>query len=72
MGCAVGAEYEYDSMIAVRAGYHYGSRENGLPSYASVGVGVKFFGVNVDAAYLIGSPTSPLRNTFTVGVGYSF
>lgn len=72
MGCAVGAEYEYDSMIAVRAGYHYGSRENGLPSYASVGVGVKFFGVNVDAAYLIGSPTSPLRNTFTLGVGYSF
>lgn len=72
MGCAVGAEYEYDSLIAVRAGYHYGSVKNGIPSFASVGLGAHFFGVNVDVAYLIASGNSPLRNTFSVGVGYSF
>lgn len=72
LGCAVGAEYEYDSLLAVRAGYHYGSTGNGLPSFASVGLGAHFFGVNVDVAYLIACGNSPLRNTFSVGVGYSF
>lgn len=72
MGCAVGAEYEYDSLVSVRAGYHYGSMKNGIPSFASVGIGGRYFGVNLDVAYLIASKTSPLRNTFTVGVGYSF
>ena len=72
MGCAVGAEYEYDSLVSVRAGYHYGSVKNGVPSFASVGIGGRYFGVNLDVAYLIASKTSPLRNTFTVGVGYSF
>ena len=72
MGCTVGAEYEYDSLIAVRAGYHYGSEKNGLPSFASVGLGAHVFGVNLDVAYLIAEGNSPLRNTFSVGVGYSF
>lgn len=72
MGCTVGAEYEYDSLIAVRAGYHYGSEKNGLPSFASVGLGAHIFGVNLDVAYLIAAGNSPLRNTFSVGVGYSF
>ena len=71
-GCTVGAEYEYDSLIAVRAGYHYGSEKNGLPSFASVGLGAHVFGVNLDVAYLIAAGNSPLRNTFSVGVGYSF
>lgn len=72
IGCTVGAEYEYDSLIAVRAGYHYGSEKNGLPSFASVGLGAHVFGVNLDVAYLIAAGNSPLRNTFSVGVGYSF
>ena len=72
MGCTVGAEYEYDSLIAVRAGYHYGSEKNGLPSFASFGLGAHVFGVNLDVAYLIAAGNSPLRNTFSVGVGYSF
>ena len=72
MGCTVGAEYEYDSLVAVRAGYHYGSEKNGLPSFASVGLGAHVFGVNLDVAYLIAAGNSPLRNTFSVGVGYSF
>lgn len=72
MGCTVGAEYKYDSLIAVRAGYHYGSEKNGLPSFASVGLGAHVFGVNLDVAYLIAAGNSPLRNTFSVGVGYSF
>ena len=67
MGCTVGAEYEYDSLIAVRAGYHYGSEKNGLPSFASVGLGAHVFGVNLDVAYLIAAGNSPLRNTALTG-----
>ena len=68
----MGAEYGYDSLVYVRAGYHYASVGNGIPSFASAGLGFRFFGVNIDAAYLFGWGNSPLKHTFTVGVGYSF
>lgn len=71
-GGSVGAEYGYDSLVYVRAGYHYASVGNGIPSFASAGLGFRFFGVNIDAAYLFGWGNSPLKHTFTVGVGYSF
>lgn len=69
---AAGAEYMYNDIVAVRAGYHYGGKANGIASYASVGLGVKFCGVNIDAAYLVAGKDSPMKNTFSVGVGYSF
>lgn len=67
-----GAEYMYNDLVAVRAGYHYAGKSNGLASFASVGLGFRFFGVNIDAAYLIGAGDSPMKNSFSVGVGYSF
>lgn len=70
--CSAGAEYMYNSLVAIRAGYHYGSEKNGLPSFASAGIGFRFAGVNIDAAYMIASGDSPMKNTFTIGVGYSF
>lgn len=71
-GCfaaAVGAEYTFDGLASVRAGYHYGG-ESILPSYASVGAGVKFLGIKLDLAYLIAS--GPMKNTLAVGLGYTF
>ena len=53
---AAGASYTYNDMVSVRAGYRYG----------------KLFGVRLDAAYLIASGDSPLKNTFCIGIGYSF
>lgn len=69
---SVGAEYMYNSIIGIRAGYHYGSEKNGIPSFASAGLGFRFCGVNIDAAYLIAGKDSPMKNTFSVGIGYSF
>lgn len=69
---SAGAEYMYDNLVAVRAGYHYGSEKNGIPSFASVGLGFRFFGVNIDAAYLVAGNDSPMKNTFSIGIGYSF
>lgn len=68
---AAGASYMYNGMVSVRAGYRYGG-DSVIPSFASVGAGVKLFGVHLDAAYLIASGDSPLKNTFCIGIGYSF
>lgn len=68
---AFGAEYSWRDMLSARAGYHYGYRSV-IPSYASAGLGLKLFGVSLDFAYLFAPSDSPLKNTMTVGLGYSF
>lgn len=66
---AAGAEYAFDDMVFVRAGYRYGG-ESVIPSFASVGAGVKFMGIKLDLSYLLGSDS--LGNTLAIGLGYSF
>lgn len=67
---AIGLDYSFKDILCIRAGYHYGNESKTVPSYASAGFGVKFFGVWLDAAYLFGSPV--LKNSFCVSLGYSF
>lgn len=67
---AIGAQYGFKDMVFARAGYHIGSQGAVLPSFASVGLGCKFFGVRLDASYTFAN--KDLLNTFTVGLGYSF
>lgn len=69
---AVGAEYKWNDMVRVAAGYNYGDATKGTPSYASVGIGVKIIGISLNGSYLIGMGDSQLGNTFMVGLGYSF
>lgn len=64
-----GMTYSYGDMAFVRAGYHYGA-DSVIPSFASVGVGVKVVGITVDLSYLIGN--SPMANTIGVSLGYAF
>ena len=66
----LGAEYSFDDLVFVRAGYHYGDDKKAIPSYGSLGAGVKFFGVRLDVAYLVGSQV--LKNSLGVTLGYSF
>lgn len=66
---SLGAEYTFNDLASVRAGYHYGGKAV-IPSYASVGAGVKFVGIKLDVAYLIAS--GAMKNTLAVGLGYSF
>ena len=68
---AFGAGYTYNNLLSLRAGYRYGG-ESVIPSYASFGLGLKFFGVTLDAAYLVADSTSPMRNTMMFGIGYRF
>lgn len=66
---AAGAEYTFNSLASVRAGYRYGGNSP-LPSYASVGAGVQFIGLKLDLAYLIAS--GPAKNTLALSLGYTF
>lgn len=69
---AIGAEYSYNGTIMVRAGYHVGGEEV-IPSYGSVGFGVKLAGLSLDAAYLFGGGSnSTLNGSFGVALGFSF
>ena len=68
---ALGAGYTYNDLLSLRAGYRYGG-ESVIPSYASFGLGLKFFGITLDAAYLVADSTSPMRNTMMFGIGYRF
>ena len=65
-----GCEYSFKDMAFVRAGYHYGNSANAVPSFASAGIGVKLFGVNLDLAYMFASEV--LANSMCVSLGYSF
>lgn len=69
---AIGAEYSYNKMINVRAGYHLGD-EVVIPSYGSVGLGVKVWKLSLDAAYLFGGgENSTLNGSFGIALGYRF
>ncbi len=67
---AIGCEYGFNDMVFARVGYHYGSEKAVLPSFASVGLGLQFFGVKLDFAYLLANEV--VGNTMTIGLGYSF
>lgn len=68
---AVGLELRLFRIFSLRGGYRYSSDTGSLPSYASVGAGVEFFGVNVDAAYYIGTGVSPVGGSFRICLGFA-
>lgn len=66
---SVGAAYTYNDMVAVRGGYHTGGV---IGNFASLGLGLKFYGVRLDAAFLLAGSGSPMNKTLGVGLGYCF
>lgn len=67
----LGAEFNYNKMVAARVGFHYGD-DNSIPTFASAGLGVKFAGVSLDAAYILGITDSPINGSMMISLGYSF
>ncbi len=68
----IGLEYSFKDIAFIRAGYHLGDALKVIPSYASVGLGFKFFGISLNAAYLLAQKDSPLANSLSVGLGWAF
>ena len=65
----LGAAYCWRNMLSARAGYHLGTGTYGTQSYASAGLGVRFVGVSLDAAYVFLGEN--LRNTFLITLSYT-
>lgn len=63
-----GLEYGFNDLAFVRLGYSYGGKSP-FPSYFSAGLGAKFSGFSINAAYLVGGAVS---GTLAVGLGYAF
>lgn len=83
-GAGIGVEYGFGDFIFARGGFSYAmpgadSRNiSGRGTAATVGIGGKFLGFTLDAAYIIPAGdttldgTSPMSNTFMVSLGWSF
>ncbi|MGL5683644.1 MAG: type IX secretion system outer membrane channel protein PorV [Marinifilaceae bacterium] len=70
---SLGAEYCYNKMASLRAGYHYQNKEMGDNSFVSVGAGVNILGIGANASYWITTNSeSVLKNTLHLSLSYNF
>src|SRR6218665_1061684 len=70
---SAGAEYWYNNIFGVRAGYFYEPKTKGSRQYITVGFGVKYSVINIDGSYLI--PTklnNPLQRTWRISLSFEF
>lgn len=68
----IGLEYNFLKHGFLRAGYHYGDEKAIGGSYATVGLGAAVGPVRIDASYWIAGKTSPVKNTWAVGLSLFF
>lgn len=72
---SVGAEYWYDHLFALRAGYYNEYKTKGNRKYVSVGFGLKYKLAGLDFSYLIPSggemQKNPLSNTVRLTISVS-
>lgn len=71
---ALGAEYSWKKMVAIRAGYQDMGKDNGEVQLFTLGAGGNYRGVGVDFSYWMptGDGDSPLKNTIKVSLSYRF
>lgn len=72
LSVSAGAEYTLVEHFMFRGGYHYGDKEKGDNSYATLGAGMNRYGGHIDFAWLFAGDNCLFRNTFWVTLGYSF
>ena len=66
---SIGAEYTYNDLISLRAGYRFENESIGA-SYATVGCGLYLSGISVDFAYALSSNNNPMRQTMLVSLSW--
>lgn len=64
----VGAEYAFRDMLFARAGARLGN--DVIPTFASVGAGLRIAGISLNATYLLASDT--IGGSFLAGLSYAF
>ena len=66
----LGLEYGIEDIVFLRGGFHYGDNAKAIPTYASLGLGVKYAGAHIDLAFLTASKT--IGNSLMLCLGYAF
>lgn len=71
---ALGAEYMYKDVFALRTGYFHESEEKGSRKFVSFGAGFKYNPVVIDISYLFSTSdvVSPLEGTLRFGLTFNF
>jgi len=71
---ALGLEYWYNKMLAIRAGYFREPRNKGDRQFFTAGAGLKYNRLGIDVSYLIaaGGRRSPLANTIRFTLRFNF
>lgn len=71
---ALGAEYWYQDVFAVRGGYFNESDDKGGRKFASFGAGFRYTSINIDISYLfgMGKVVTPLDGTLRFGLTFNF
>ena len=70
---SVGAEYWYNKVLAVRAGYFYEAKNKGARQYLTVGAGLRYTVMGLDISYLISTSAlsnNPLKNTLRIALTF--
>ncbi|HSC52152.1 MAG TPA: type IX secretion system outer membrane channel protein PorV [Phnomibacter sp.] len=70
-----GAEYTYQNLLSVRAGYNYQNTSKGGANYFTTGLGVQLKPVQLNMAYTItngGTASNALPNTWKLGLAFFF
>ena len=70
---SIGAEYWYNKILALRAGYFYEAKNKGARQYLTLGAGIKYNVMGLDISYLIATSAlnnNPLKNTLRVGLNF--
>ena len=68
----LGIEYLLNNTLALRAGYHASDQSKTGPSYGSLGAGVNFAGLNLNAAYWLAGPDNPVNKSFLISLAFNF
>jgi hypothetical protein len=70
---SLGAEYGYNDLFFVRAGYFYEHKLKGNRQFLTLGAGLKFKVFTLDVSYLTPfTQNHPLQNTLRFTLGFDF
>ena len=71
---AIGAEYVYNDVFALRLGYFNEHENKGARKFVSIGAGFKYTSIGIDMSYLFSTSDvpSPLEGTLRFGLTFAF
>lgn len=71
---SISAEYDYNNIFALRAGYFSESETKGARKFVALGAGFKYTSIGLDLSYLFNTSNvpSPLEGTLRFGLTFNF